>query len=38
MARWTEEDIRTFWEMKREGASLIDIADRLGREYRSVAN
>ena len=38
MARWTEEDIRTFWEMKREGASLIDIADRLGREYRSVVN
>ena len=37
MARWTEEDIRTFWEMKREGASLIDIADRLGRNYTAVA-
>lgn len=37
MARWTEEDIRIFWEMKREGASLVDIADRLGRNYTAVA-
>ena len=37
MARWTEEDIRVFWKMKREGASLIDIADRLGRNYTAVA-
>lgn len=38
MARWTEQDIAIFWEMKREGASLIDIADRLGREYKAVQN
>lgn len=37
MARWTEEDIRIFWEMKREGATLVDIADRLGRNYTAVA-
>lgn len=36
MARWTEEDIRTFWEMKREGASLKEIADALGRTLSSV--
>ena len=36
MARWTEEDIRTFWEMRRGGASLKEIADALGRTLPSV--
>lgn len=36
MARWTEEDIRTFWEMRRGGASLKEIADALGRTLSSV--
>lgn len=38
MPRWTEQDIAIFWEMKQEGASLIDIADRLGRDYKAVSN
>ena len=36
MARWTEEDISTFWEMRRGGASLKEIADALGRTLSSV--
>lgn len=36
--RWIESDIETFWAMKREGASLIEIADRLGRDYKAVQN
>ena len=36
MARWTEEDIRTFWKMRRGGASLKEIADALGRTLSSV--
>lgn len=35
--KWTESDIATFWEMKRGGATLVDIADRLGRKYSAVA-
>ena len=38
MAKWTEEDIRIFWEMKRDGESLVSIADRLGRNYTAIAN
>ena len=36
MARWTEEDIRTFWKMRRGEASLKEIADALGRTLPSV--
>lgn len=36
MARWTEEDISTFWSMRRGGASLKEIADALGRTLSSV--
>jgi hypothetical protein len=36
MARWTEEDISTFWEMRRGGASLKEIADAIGRTLSSV--
>ena len=36
MARWTESDISTFWEMRRGGASLKEIADALGRTLSSV--
>lgn len=36
MARWTEEDISTFWRMRRGGASLKEIADALGRTLSSV--
>ena len=36
MARWTEEDISTFWKMRRGGASLKEIADALGRTLSSV--
>lgn len=36
MARWTEEDISTFWEMRRGGRSLKEIADALGRTLSSV--
>lgn len=36
MARWTEEDISTFWAMRRGGASLKEIADALGRTLSSV--
>ena len=37
MPKWTESDISTFWEMKREGATLLEIAERLGRNYTAVA-
>lgn len=36
MARWTEEDISTFWKMRQGGASLKEIADALGRTLSSV--
>lgn len=36
--RWTEQDISKFWEMKADGASLLEIADRLGRDYKAVQN